>query len=90
MGDLVNTMAPIHIKQDSLIHNVVSKFVRLDGEVEDYTIMGQVLNKAGVRLSQTYAGTGFGTNTAIYQDFDARVYMVEEVRSDNYDLHGNI
>jgi alpha-galactosidase len=79
MGSLVNTMAPVHIKQDSLVHNVVSKFVQLDGEIEDYTLTGQVLNNAGVKLSQTYASTGFGTNTAIYQDFDARIYLVEEV-----------
>ncbi len=79
MGDLVNTMAPFHIKQDSVIHNMVSKFVRLDGETEDYTLYGRVLNKAGVALSQSYAGTGFGANTALYQDFDARIYLIEEI-----------
>jgi alpha-galactosidase len=78
MGSLVNTMAPIHIKQDSLVHSVVSKFIQIDGEVEDYTVMGAVLNNVGVKLAQTYAGTGFGTNTALYQDFDARVYLIEE------------
>jgi alpha-galactosidase len=71
-------MAPVHIKQDSVVHSVVSKFVQLDGEVEDYTITGAVLNKAGIKLAQTYAGTGLGNNTALYQDFDARVYLLEE------------
>ena len=35
-GDLVNTIAPIHIKQDSLIHNVVAKFVKMDGKRKTY------------------------------------------------------
>jgi alpha-galactosidase len=78
MGNLVNTMSPVHIKQDSLVHNVVAKFVRLDGEVEDYTLYGRVLNNVGIGLSQTYAGTGYGGNTGIYQDFDARIYLIEE------------
>jgi alpha-galactosidase len=80
MGDLVNTMAPIHIKQDSLVHSMVSKFVQLDGEAENCAVLGRVLNHAGLKLSQTYAGTGFGKNTAIYQDFDARVYLMEEIK----------
>jgi alpha-galactosidase len=82
MGSLVNTMAPIHIKQDSLVHSVVSKFIQIDGEIEDYTVMGAVLNNVGVKLAQSYAGTGFGTNTALYQDFDARVYLIEEISNE--------
>jgi alpha-galactosidase len=78
MGSLVNTLAPVHIKQDSVVHNVVSRFVQLDGEAEDYTLTGQVLNNAGVKLCQAYSGTGYGANTAIYQDFDARIYLIEE------------
>lgn len=36
-GDLVNTAAPIHVKQDSLVHNVLAKFVIMPGEKEEYT-----------------------------------------------------
>ena len=42
-GDLVNTVAPIHIRQDSLVHNMVAKFVKMDGETEDGTAYGDVL-----------------------------------------------
>jgi hypothetical protein len=56
----------------------VSRLVQLDGEVEDYTITGAVLNRAGVMLAQTYGGTGLGKNTALYQDFDAKIYFIEE------------
>jgi alpha-galactosidase len=61
-----------------VVQTVVSKLVQLEGEVEDYKITGAVLNHAGIKLSQTYAGTGLGDNTALYQDFDARFYMLEE------------
>lgn len=79
MGDLINTMAPVHVKQDSLLHDAISRFIRLDGEKEDKTVSGAVLNRCGVPLAQSYAGTGFGQNTAIYQDYDARMYFMEAI-----------
>jgi alpha-galactosidase len=79
MGDLINTMAPVHVKQDSLVHDVIARFVKLDGEQEEVTVTGSLLNSSGIRLAQSYAGTGFGENTAIYQEHDARIYMMEEV-----------
>ena len=79
MGDLINTMAPVHVKQDSLMHDMIAKFVKLDGEVEDVTVSGSLLNNAGIELADGYGGTGFGTNTAIYADYDARLFFIEEV-----------
>ena len=79
MGDLINTMAPVHVKQDSLLHDAISKFIRLDGEKEDKVVSGAVMNRHGVPLAQNYAGTGYGQNTALYQDYDARIYFMEEV-----------
>ena len=40
-GDLVNTAAPIHVKQDSLVRNVLAKFVTMPGEKEEYTARGK-------------------------------------------------
>ncbi len=77
MGDLINTSVPVHIKQNSVTHNIISKFVKLDGEIEDFSLLGSILNKSGVQLCQSYAGTGFNAQTAIYQDFDSRFYMIE-------------
>ena len=77
-GDLVNTQAPIHIKQDSLLHNVVAKFVRLDGETENYLLRGDVLMHGGVHLKQPYGGTGFNDQVRYFPDYGARLYFVEE------------
>ncbi len=77
-GELVNMIAPVHIKQDSLLHNAVAKFVKMDGATENVTVSGSLLNKAGVHLAQTFAGTGYNAGTDLYQDYDAAVYYIEE------------
>jgi alpha-galactosidase len=78
-GDLVNTVSPVHIRQDSFLHNMAAKFVKMDGETEDYTAYGDALMYAGVRLKQNFCGTGFNENVRFYQDFAARVYFMEKV-----------
>ena len=77
-GDLVNMLSPIHIKYDSLVHNIVDKFVKMPGEVEDYTAQGSVLMK-GVKLKAAFAGTGYDENTRFFQDFSSRMYFMEKV-----------
>lgn len=78
-GDLVNMISPVHIKQDSLLHNVVAKFVKMDGETEDLYAYGDVLMYGGVRLKQAFAGTGYNDEVRFYQDFGSRIYFMEEV-----------
>ncbi len=80
MGDLINTVSPVHIKQDSFVHDILAKFVRLDAEKEDFIVYGSLLNKCGVQLGQCYAGTGFESGTAIYQDYDTKMYFMEAVQ----------
>lgn len=76
-GDLVNMVAPVHLKQDSLVYNVVSKFVKMDGESEDYVLNGAYLNNAGIVLKQAFGGAGFENETRMFQDFSSRMYFFE-------------
>lgn len=76
-GDLVNTVAPIHIKQDSLVHNVVAKFVKMDGETEDFYGYGDALMYGGVQLKQAFGGTGYNQQVRYFQDFSSRIYFME-------------
>lgn len=76
-GDLVNTASPIHIKQDSLLHNIVAKFVSMPGEKENYSASGSVL-MAGVKLKQAFSSTGYDENTRYFQDFCSRMYFMEQ------------
>ena len=76
-GDLVNMIAPIHIKQDSLLHNTIAKFVKMDGETEDFYAYGDMLMHGGVRLKQAFAGTGYNDQVRFYPDFGSRIYFME-------------
>lgn len=74
-GSLINSVAPVHIKQDGLVHQVIGHFVKINGEREDITVPGSVLNSCGLRLKQGYGGTGYNDDTRIMKDFDARMYL---------------
>ena len=78
-GDLINTQSPVHIRQDSLIHQAVAKVYRLNGETEDHTVSGAVLMNAGISLAPAYAGTGFSDKTRFFGDFRSRLYFMEAV-----------
>lgn len=76
-GNLVNTISPVHIKYDSLVHKAIDKFVKMPGEKEDYTSYGNVL-MSGVKLQSAFGGTGYNENTRYFQDFESRLYFMEE------------
>lgn len=80
-GDLINMVAPFHVKRNSFLHNTIARFMKMDSEVEDFTVKGSVLNNAGIKLSQGFAGTGYEKNTRLYQDYDSRLYFVSEVNN---------
>ncbi len=80
-GDLVNTVAPIHVKRDSLLHNAIDRFVKLDGEKEDHTASGGELMYAGVCLRQGYGGTGYSDKVRHFPDYASRMYYMEETQS---------
>ena len=77
MGDLINTASPVHIRPNSVAYQVVTRLITLEGETEEFHVPGDLLNKAGVVLSPNFGGTGFETGTALFQDFDARIYLME-------------
>ena len=77
-GSLVNTLSPIHIKQDSMMHNIVAKAVRLNGEAEDVTATGDVLMSTGIALKPAFSGTGFNENVRVFPDFSLRMYFIEK------------
>lgn len=76
-GDLINTVSPVHIPQDSIAHNIVSKMVKMDGETEDLYAYGDLLMYNGVKLKQAFASTGYNSNVRHFQDFASRLYFME-------------
>ena len=76
-GDLVNTVSPIHVKQDSFLHNTIAKFVHMKENGEDIIMSGDDLMNAGVYLNPAYVGTGLSDDTATIGDYGARMYLLE-------------
>ena len=80
-GSLINTLSPVHVKQDSMVHNLIAKAVKMNGESEDVTATGEVLMGTGVALKPAFSGTGFNENVRIFPDFAARLYLIERVNA---------
>ena len=78
-GDLVNTVSPIHIRQDSIAHHLVAKFVKMESEQEDYNVYGDALMYSGVRLKQGFGATGYNEEVRFFPDFASRMYFMEAV-----------
>ncbi len=77
-GSLVNTVAPIHVKPDSFVHNVLAKKVKMGGETEDMVLYGDTLMEAGVHLAQAFSGTGYSEEVRHMPDFASRIYTMEK------------
>ncbi len=78
-GSLVNQVSPIHIKQNSLLHNVASAFIKMKGEVEDCRASGSLLMNAGIKLKQGFGATGYADDIRFFSDFASRMYFMEEL-----------
>ena len=77
-GDLVNTVSPVHLKQDGLLVDIVAKFVKMDTENEDLKASGDTLMHSGVHLKQAFGGTGFNEEVRHFPDFASRIYFMEK------------
>ena len=76
-GSLINTSAPFHIRQDSLIHDLVARVVRMPGETELVRAAGGTLERSGVQLKPAFAGTGYDQRVRFFPDFFSRLYFME-------------
>lgn len=76
-GDLINTVAPIHIKKDSFVHNVAAKYIKMDSAKEEHKMYGDALMYSGVNLKQGFSGTGYNEEVRYFQDFCSQLYFME-------------
>ena len=76
-GDLINLVAPIHVKEESLTQEVISRFVKMEGEKEDGYAYGSMLMEEGVHIAPAFGGTGYDNRVRFFQDFSARMYFME-------------
>ena len=81
-GGLINQVSPIHIRQNSLLHNMIAKFVRMPGEKECCMSYGSALMESGVKLKQGFGATGYSEDIRFSQDFASRMYFMEQVEDE--------
>ncbi|MCR5799738.1 MAG: alpha-galactosidase [Lachnospiraceae bacterium] len=77
-GDLVNTVAPVHIKNGSSIHKLIAKIAKMESEEEHLNAYGDTLMYGGVRLKPAFGGTGLNENVRPFGDYASRMYFIEE------------
>ena len=78
-GSLINTVTPIHVRQDSMLHDAIARRVKMEGEAESITASGDLLMHTGVALSPAFSGTGFNEKVRVFPDFASRLYFMEAV-----------
>ena len=76
-GSLVNNMAPVHVKQDGLLHHMIDKFKSMKSEEQTDTATGAALMGRGLTLNASFSGTGHCDNTRVMRTGDTRLYMFE-------------
>ena len=84
-GGLVNYVAPVHVKQDGAIHNILAKFVKMETEKEDHIMSGSALMNAGLKLKSAFSGSGYSDEMRFYPDFASRMFFIEEEKDERAD-----
>lgn len=79
-GDLINTMSPVHIRQNGFVHGIIEKKVKLRTEELKVKAYGSALSEGGLILPAAYAGTGFDEKTRVFPDFSARLIIARKIK----------
>lgn len=78
-GGLVNQVSPIHIKNNSFLHNLISKIIKMKEKGEDAIVKGDVLMSKGYEVYQSFNGTGWSDNTKLVKDGESRIYFFDRI-----------
>ena len=79
-GGVINTQTPIHVKPDSMLHNMIAKRVKMEGETEDMIMYGDALMEAGVHVAQAFSATGYSDEVRHMPDFASRLYTITDYK----------
>lgn len=79
-GGLINAVAPVHLKEDGKLLEMVANNFPLSSEHESYVLTGDALAKCGVKLNQEWSSTGFDGNTRVMFDFGSRLYSIDKIK----------
>lgn len=80
-GSLLSMVAPIHIKEDGIIVQILSRHKGIDTEKFSGSISGALLNAGCLSLGQEWSGVGIGDDVRVLTDFGARLYLFKKKES---------
>lgn len=79
MGSLINSVAPVHVKQDGVVHHIIDRVKSISGEEQTDTMTGAALGARGLSLNAGFSGTGYNEKTRIMRTGDTRLYIFEKI-----------
>jgi len=81
-GLWVNTLSPLHLKEDSPLFSFVGRKKDMKGEKDSGLLSGVTLLSEGAPLSDSWSGTGYNEKVRLMGDFGARLYLVQKEGKD--------
>ena len=78
-GGLINTVAPIHLKENGKLLELIANNHPLQSEQESYVLTGEMLAKCGVKLNQEWSSTGYDGTIRVMFDFGSRLYSIDKI-----------
>ena len=78
-GPHVNSVSPIHVKEDSFLLHLLSKFKQMDTEKFEGEASGKFILSGGVELPAQWHATGYNEKVAYLGDFGSRIYAAEPI-----------
>ena len=78
-GGLINAVAPVHLKEDGKLLELIANNYPLSSEREIYVLSGEMLAKCGVKLNQEWSSTGYDSTIRVMFDFGSRLYSIDKV-----------
>lgn len=75
-GDLVNMIAPVHVKQGSVMHDIMARVVKFNSEKDDEFLYGDTLTEAGYLMKQDFVGIGYEDGMRVFTDFGSQMYFM--------------
>jgi alpha-galactosidase len=77
LGDLINNVLPVKIKQNGLVHNAIADNYLYSLGSETVTARGDQLMYAGFRPHAQFSGTAHNENVRLVGDFGSRMYHLK-------------
>lgn len=79
VGELLNHVLPFRIRQNGVIHNIISRFYKYKTECENIIASGAELNCFGFLPKHQFAGSDINENVRLTTDFSSRLYLINKV-----------